>query len=430
MSKVLLVYPGIGISGFNPRSNCHNGGEFDWIHHGIAMIGAVLRREGHSVFLTDLRKDRSWTDLAELIRDTLPDWVGISASFLDTKAAMTAAEIAKNNHPSCKVVVGGLSPTLDTHIWEVNSNIDHIITNEGEVSVVKLLKGEITDRVIKGEQPDLNTLPYVARDLFEYDWELASSFSGSQPSPMVTMLSARGCPFQCTYCQPAERMVFGKGTRHRSVDHVIGELKELREKYHFKSITWWDDTFTINSAWVREFCEKYKAEDFDAEMVVCNRADIICRNEEAVSLLASIGVKSFVIGFETGTDRLLKFLKKGTTVDMNIRAAEICRKHGIEVFGTFMLGLPSETPDESQATIDMIKAIKPDYKIVFYFTPIPGTEIYKYCIDNQLMLRTEELAIERTGDYKPKIKGIDYSFLNKLRSELEEPCLEHQVAHT
>ena len=419
MSKVLLIYPGIGISGFNPRSNKHNGGEFDWIHHGIAMIGAVLLKAGHQVILSDLRKHRSWTDLAEQIRAYQPDWVGISASYLDTKAARVSAKIAKQNCPSCKVVVGGLSPTLDTNLWLEDSNIDHIITNEGEVSIVKLVEGSITSRVIRGEKPVLDTLPFVARDLFDYPFELASGFVIDQPRPMVTMISARGCPFSCSYCQPAERMVFGKGTRQRPVEHVINELKELRSKYNFKSITWWDDTFTINKEWLTEFCKRYKEEGFTAEMVVCNRSDIICRDEETVKMLADIGVTCFVIGFETGTDRMLNFLKKGTTVEMNIKSAEICRKYGVKVFGTFMLGLPTETPAEAKATIDMIEAINPDYKIVFYFTPIPGTDIYQYCIDNNLILRDDKLSIERTGNYKPKIKGIDYGYLDSLRQNLD-----------
>ena len=419
MAKVLLIYPGIGISGFHPRSNKHNGGEFDWIHHGIAMIGAVLIKEGHTVRLTDLRKDRSWTDLGELVRIYQPDWVGISASYLDTKAAKISATIAKRNAPHCKVVVGGLSPTLDTHLWESELTIDHIIANEGEVSIVKLLNGEITDRVIKGEKPDLSILPFAARDLFDYPFELASGFMYDQPTPMVTMISARGCPYNCSYCQPAERMVFGKGTRHRPVDHVIAELKELRDKYHFNSITWWDDTFALNKEWLKEFCKKYKAEGFNAEMAACNRADIICNDEETIKLLAETGVNCFVIGFETGTNRMLNFLKKGTTVDMNLKAAEICKKYGIKVFGAFMLGLPGETKEESLATCEMIKAINPKYKIIFYFTPIPGTEIYKYCIDNDLMLREDELGIERTGNYKPKIRGIDYQYLDSLRENLE-----------
>lgn len=421
MSKVALVYPGIGITGFLGRQTGFNG-ERGWIHHGIGMISAVLKRAGHDVRLLDLRQMRSWVDYCSALQDFQPEWVGISASYLDTKAAKQAAKLAKQNFPSVKTVVGGLSPTLDTHIWEEDKNIDHIVTNEGEVVIVQLLAGELKDRVIKGIQPDLSSLPYVDRDAFEYDYEKACAFAPEQPIPMVSMISARGCCFQCSYCQPAERMVFGKGTRFRSVDHVIGELKELREKHHFKSITWWDDTFTLNKVWLKEFCEKYKAEGFDAEMVVCNRADIICRDEEVVRMLAEIGVKWFVIGFETGTDRLLKFLKKGTTVATNLRAAEICKKYGVKIFGTFMLGLPTETPEDSMHTYQMIRDIKPDAKLVFYFTPIPGTEIFKYCKDNELILRDDLLNIDRTANYKPKIKGIDYAFLDEIRNKLEELC--------
>lgn len=424
MSKVLFVYPGTGVSGFLGRTHKSMGGEFCWIHHGVAMLCAVLKREGHEVKLVDLRKLHGWMDYVKELMDMVPDFICISASYLDTKPAKNAAKLAKQNFPSCKIIVGGLSPTLDTHIWD-EPFIDHVVTNEGEVVLPLIISGQLTDRLIKGIQPDLNALPFADRAAFDYPYELACSFTGTQETPMITMISARGCPFQCTYCQPAERMVFGKGTRQRSVDHVMGELKELRDKYNFKSITWWDDTFTINKVWLKEFCAKYKANGFTQKMVVCNRADLICRDEETIAMLADAGVEWFVIGFETGTDRLLQFLKKGTSVAENIKAAEICRKYGIKVFGTFMLGLPTETPEEAMNTYQMIKTIKPDLKIVFYFTPIPGTEIFSFCKDNDLILRDDLLNIDRTANYKPKIKGIDYNFLNEILNNLnhkEEVC--------
>jgi radical SAM superfamily enzyme YgiQ (UPF0313 family) len=363
-------------------------------------------------------------DFVRDLQDMQPDWVCISASYLDTQAAKKAAMLTKQNFPSTKVVVGGLSPTLDTHLWEEDKNFDYIVTNEGEVVLPKILEGTITGRVIKGIQPDLSTLPFADRESFIYPYEMSCSFSPNQPSPMVTMLSARGCPFQCTYCQPAERMVFGKGTRFRSPEHVIAELKELRAKYGFKSITFWDDTFTISKVWLEEFAELYKQEKFDAEITVCNRADIICKDESVVELLASIGVKWFIIGFETGTDRLLTFLKKGTTVEMNIKASKICKKHGIKTFGTFMLGLPTETNEDALNTYQMIRDIQPDYKMVFYFTPIPGTEIFSFCEKNDLILRSEMLDINRTSNYKPKIKGIDYAFLDEIRNKLNSEPVE------
>ena len=329
--KILLIYPGIGVKGFRKTYSTYmanivfgiknnSNGEFAWIHHGLALLGAILKKEGHDVVLCDLRKQSGWISFVEDLMKINPDWVGITASYLDTDAAKTCAKLIKQNLPNCKIVVGGLSPTLDTHIWD-EPFIDHIITNEGEISLPKLINGELTDRVIKGIQPELSSLPYADRDLYDYVYELQSSFFPYQPKPMITMISARGCPYQCTYCQPAEQMVFGKGTRWRSVDHVIGELKELKMKYNFKSITWWDDTFTVNKKWLKEFCQKFNETFSGIEHLVNSRADIISNDEEIVELLASIGVKYVEIGFETGSDRLLKFLKKGTTVEQNLKAA-------------------------------------------------------------------------------------------------------------
>lgn len=424
-----MVYPGIGITGFLGRQKGFNG-EFGWIHHGVAMLCAVLKKAGHEVRLADLRHYKSWIDYCSVLEDFKPDWVGISASYLDTKPAKQAAKLTRQNLPDCKIVVGGLSPTLDPDLWLSDDNFNHVVTNEGEIVLPQIISGVITDRLVKGIQPALDELPYADRDIFDYDYEKACAFAPEQATPMITMISARGCPFQCTYCQPAEKMVFGKGTRQRSVEHVIGELKMLHAKHKFKSITWWDDTFTLNKKWLTEFCDKFIdafGENHGIEMVVCSRADIICRDEEAVKMLAKIGVKWFLIGFESGSDRLLKFLKKGTCVEWNIKAAEICRKHGIKVFGTFMLGLPYETKEEAIATKQMIETINPDAKLVFYFTPIPGTEIFRFCVENDLILRSELLDIDRTANYKPKIKGIDYSFLNEIRISLNEEKLQGEL---
>ena len=212
--------------------------------------------------------------------------------------------------------------------------------------------------------------------------------------------------------------MYGKGFRKRSVDNIIGELKELRDKYHFKSIMWWDDTFTINRKWLEEFCYKYKEEGFTAEMSANSRADLICNNELTIKRLSEIGLNWLAIGFETGTQRMLDFIKKGVTLEQNIKAADICRKYGIKVFGTFMLGLPTETKEEARATIEMYKKIAPDHGMIFYFTPIPGTEIYSYCVDNDLIIEGDELNIERTNTYTRNIKGIDYEYLEGLKQEL------------
>ena len=111
---------------------------------------------------------------------------------------------------------------------------------------------------------------------------------------------------------------------------------------------------------------------------------------------------------------MLDYLKKGTTVEQNKEAIEICHRNGIKVFATFMLGLPSESNFEALQTVKFIRDSKIDHPSMFYFTPIPGTEIYQECVDNNLIIRTDEFDIDRTSNYQEKLRGVDYEFLKNI----------------
>lgn len=415
--KVLLVYPGIGIMGFAQQESCS--GESRWIQHGLALIGANLKSHGHEVELIDMRLLRDWVHVQDELLRTAPDVLGVSASLLDFDAARNVLRYAKTLLPDCVTVMGGILPSIDTEAAAGVDDADYIITGEGEISMVEFVNEldgghKPMGRVIEGKIPDLDVLPFADRELFDYSRELSCGFAPGQTPPVVTMIAGRGCPYQCRYCQPAERKMFKGKYRMRSVASVIEELNQLRAKYAFNSITWWDDTFTVNRDWIMEFCDAYQAHGFTANIAACCRADIIVKNPAMVARLHEVGLDCFVIGFETGTNRLLDFIGKGTTVEMNLKAADICHRLGIRVFGTFMLGLPTETLEESQATIDMWNQVKPDHGMLFYFNPIPGTHLYDYCAEHDLILREDPFDIERTDMYRPTIKGIDYEALGRI----------------
>ncbi len=414
--RIVLVYPGMGVLGFDQREM--GSGESHWIQHGLASIGAYLKSQGHEVNLVDMRVCVSWEDAIFRIGEYHPEVIGVSCSCLDYKYVKDLMVLLRSKIESVITVVGGILPSIDTK--EASTMLaDYIITGEGEITFGKLVNNGIMRHespvVIPGERPDLDSLPFADRELFEYSRELCFGMANETP-PIVTMIAGRGCCFGCLYCQPAESAVFGGKFRMRSPENVIEELKQLREKYHFNSITWWDDTFTINPKWINRFCDLYERNGFKASMLACCRADIICNNKQMIERLASVGMKCFIIGFESGSQRLLDFISKGTTVDQNFQAAKICRKYGIEIMGTFMMGLPTETQDESLDTARMLREINPEYPMVFYFTPIPGTKLYEYCKENRLILREDRFDIERTSQYDPKIKGVDYAFIEAIRN--------------
>lgn len=415
--KVRLVYAGIGVAGFNPNRPMGDR-EGSWIGHGIASIGASTKKAGYDVELVDMRQLSGMEAFGEMIKGD-PMIYGISVSPVDKYTAMMCAYLIKTADVRNKVIVGGICPTVFVDEFVNFPHIDTVVVGEGEVSFPKLVKmaagGKDLPKVVTGEKPNLDDIPWVDRMLFNYEMEKRCNFTPDQKLPSITMLAGRGCPYHCTYCQPAENSVFGKPFRIRSPKNVVDEMIMLKQQHNFNSVTFWDDTFTFDKKWVVEFCRQYRESGIGADVVACSRADIICRNESMVEEMAKAGVTWLVIGFESGNQRILNLIKKGTTVEQNIKAAQICRKNGIKVFGTYMYGLPTETNKEATDTANMINVINPEHKSPFFFLPIEGTDIYDFCRDNGLLMdNLKERTIARTGMFVPAIKGVDYEFLSSL----------------
>ena len=417
--KICLVYVAVGVAGFNknrPLGDLEGG----WIGHGIASIGACVKHAGYDLTLIDMRQLSGPEEFEELVSSLHCDVYGLSTAPIDYKNSIMAAKVIRKTCPDAKIVVGGIHPTLFPERYSEAKGgtlFDVVVVGEGEITFIDILndmtKGKKIPKVVYGIKPDLDRIPVVDRELFDYKFELNGTFIPGQPLPSVTILAGRGCPYKCLYCQPAENSVFGKPFRIRSAEKVIDELLCLKEKYHHKNIIFWDDTFTFDRKWVMKFCDLYENAGIGSSIIACSRSNIICKNEDMIKRLAEIGLKWFVIGFESGSQRLLDMIKKGITVEQNIRAAEICRKYGIKIIGTYMYGLPTETPEESIETLEMIKTIKPDQPMPFWFVPIEGTEIYSMCKDMNIIIEGNQ-TVERTGKYIPRLKGIDYELLSGI----------------
>ena len=415
--RLTLVFCHIGIAGMKADRPVGDR-EGSWIGHGVASVGASAKSAGYEVDLIDLRNLSGWPEFEAMIKNSPSEVYGISVSAVDFWSTLKAVIVIKQVKPESKVIVGGIHPSIFPGDYDFGA-IDCIVQGEGENAIIDLLnmieRGIELPRIYRGSKPNLNEIPWVDRDLFDYRKELQCNFTPDQPHPAITMLAGRGCPYHCSYCQPAENAVFGRPYRMRSPENVVSELSYLKGKYKFKGVTFWDDTFTFKAKWIQEFCDLYESAQIQAPIVACSRADIICNNEGMIERLAEIGLQWFVIGFESGSQRMLDLIRKGTTVEQNKHAAEICRKYGIKVFGTFMYGLPTETEQEVLDTARMIDEIKPDHASPFWFVPIKGTDIYNLCEKNDLILEdTKKRTIERTGRFVPTIKGVNYDYINKL----------------
>ena len=417
--KVSLVYPGIVGKGFD---SIGQGMDSGWISHGLAILAACARAAGHEVNLVDLRALKGWDHFRQMVVERRPDVAAVTMMSVDYNPGLRCLEIIREVDPRIVTMVGGPHPTILPDELAANPTIDHIFLGEGEETFPQALdmleRGGKPARIIPGTHPDLDAVPYADHALFVDEWRARgyvinspeAPFVPELPPPFVTIIAGRGCMYNCSYCQPAERAIFGRKVRRRSVKNVMGELRLLRDRYAFASFMFHDDCLTEDREWVMDFCEAYMAEGFTQPFFCQSRADIIVKNEDMVALMARAGLRGYFTGFESGSDRVLRFIRKGTNRAQNIAAGRICRKYGIAIWANYMLGLPTETKEEVLETISMLREIDPDYHSPAFYTPHPGSDLYDYCIENDLSLILDHDSYRRNPD-GAKIKGVDYEWL-------------------
>jgi len=412
--KVTLLYVGIASVGWNSLGRYPRWPEANMIHHGLASLSASLKAAGHAVDLVDLRALRGWRHFRAEVRRRSSDVWGVSIMSPDLDIARRAVDLIRREKSDTVIVVGGVHPTVAPGSLIDNPAIDYLVQGEGEITFPALLaslaRGESSPRLIHGQPPDLDALPFVDRELFDLRAELDHSFYpgvlGLEP-PLVTIVAGRGCSYNCSFCQPAERVLFGPLVRRRSVGSVIAELRDLRDRYAFHSLMIHDDCLLEDPAWVVDFARAYRAEPLGQPFYCQGRADLICRHEGALALLVKAGLRAISVGFESGSDRVLRLLRKGATVEQNRQAAQICHRLGLRIFGNYMLGLPTETPDEMLDTARLVHDLDAAFSNVSLYAPSPGSDLYDRCRQQGLLAEDNPRGYYRNRA-PGKVRGVDY----------------------
>jgi len=418
--KILLIYPGF-VDGFNTYDKGS-----DWFNHGLGIISAVLKREGHFVEYLDCRQLTGWDSFEHSIETTDFEIALISIATVDFDHSREIARIIKGHKPGARIMVGGPHPTLMTGQTAEVTEFDYIFTHEVELTLPRiLLSYPNIPRITKGEMPlDLDAIPFVDR-LLAPQGE-TPHYKGLQ-RPYFSVTASRGCLYKCTFCQPAEREVFGNKVRKRSVDNLLDELEYLVNDFGMKSFMIHDDCFTQYYSWVQEFCMKKKKRGLNQPFVCQSRSDIICKRPDLMQMLVDAGLKWVLIGFESGSDRILQFIEKGATVEQNLQAGRICKKLGIKIFANYMFGLPTETEEEMRQTVTMMRTIRPDIYSPAVFTPAPGSDLYTYCLEHDLNLIDSPEGYRRDADSGAKIKGVNYGFVKMMVAASKRKSMKERI---
>ncbi len=367
---------------------------------GLCYIASYVRSKGVKVDLVDCTPlNISDSNLKLIINRLKPKIVCLTASTPTYTFALNCSKLIKSVNPDIKVVLGGLHATSLPDQCLKNTALDIAVIGEGEETLFDLVnefrKDNLNLNSVKGiayrsngeiirTEPrplieNLDELPFPARDLLPMD-KYRVSIKWCYRTPLATMFTARGCPFQCIFCD--SHTIFGRKTRFRSAENIIAEIKELVEKFGVKEILFYDDTFTLDMNRANKICDLLIENKIDLTWCCLSRVNRV--DYELLKKMKKAGCHMISYGLETGSEKMLKVINKGSTLEQAEKAIALTKKANIECNGSFVFGLPGETRETMLQTIKWVKKVNPTYAIFFRAIPFPGTDLHKYLEENKL----------------------------------------------
>jgi anaerobic magnesium-protoporphyrin IX monomethyl ester cyclase len=219
--------------------------------------------------------------------------------------------------------------------------------------------------------PSLDGLPLPAWDLIDTErylreWE---RHSGDR---RMAVLTSRGCPFDCAWCS---KPTFGRSYRQQSVGRVIEELRALKERYRVDYVRFCDDVFGIQRSWLEELLDRMLREDIGLRFECLARVDLL--KPDLLARMRRAGLERVYVGVESGSQKMLDTMNRGTKLAQVERAAGALRKEGIRQYWFLMLGYPGETLADIEATLRLFRKYSPEEYSVSIAVPVPGTRLYE-----------------------------------------------------
>jgi radical SAM superfamily enzyme YgiQ (UPF0313 family) len=216
---------------------------------------------------------------------------------------------------------------------------------------------------------DLDALPFPARHLVDPS-RYRSILARRQP--ITTVITSRGCPFKCYFCSNLES---GQRVRMRSAENVVAELAEVVARFGVRDFLFFDELFTVNRARVLRICDEIRHAGLRIRWHCRSRADVI--DAEMARAMKAAGCRLVQLGIETGSPRLQRYINKNLDLDRSRQVVELLSRAGLQVYADFIVGLPTETPEETRATIEFAKRLPLDYAVFSMYVPFYDSIFYE-----------------------------------------------------
>lgn len=390
--NVTFIFPDLNV--FSQFSGDYSG----IFAHGIGLLSAVLKKNGHRTFLLHCTKDINKEQLFQAIETQKPQLVAFSSLSHQFPYVEKWSKWLKEKY-DIPTICGGVHATVDPEEVIKAEGIDMLCRGEGEHALLELCEKMSANAdisgikniwlkkgpgVIKNEvrplENDLDELPFPDRKLFDYhalyDYKIR----------MLTVSASRGCPFNCSYCcnHQYQKLYPNNYVRFRSVENVLSEIEEALGWYtDVEFINFIDDTLCMDKNWLAEFCDKFPKK-FNLRFHGNSRVNFL--NDEVFSLLKKGGCERLDVGIESGNSYMRQqILKRNISDEQIAKAFESAKKFGIKLSAYNMIGCPFETAEMILETIKLNARVKPYSSHNAIFQPYPNTEAYQLCVDNNFI---------------------------------------------
>jgi len=357
---------------------------------GLLYLSAYLKSRGHAVEVYDSTFGTRH-DLVAQLEHAPGGTIGIYTNLITRKSVLNITAVAK----ACgwRVILGG--PESASYAEEyLAAGADAIVVGEGEVTLDELLhvlpeKGEHALHGVRGiafrddalrlvrtperpKIPDLDALPFPDRaaiDLHKY----VDVWRHRHGAGSVSLITARGCPYKCTWCSHA---VYGYSHRRRSPANVATEVADIVARYQPEQLWYADDVFTISHPWLRSYAAELRQRGLHLPFETITRADRL-QSEAAAAALAELGCYRIWIGSESGSQRVLDAMRRDVSVEEVHRAVQLAHDHGMQVGMFLMWGYEGEEIEDIAATVDLVRRANPEIFLTTVSYPIKGTPYFE-----------------------------------------------------
>lgn len=370
---------------------------------GLGYIAAVLRQNSIEVKIIDaLVLDLTNARICDIIIKEAPLFVGITVLTQQYTAAIALAKAIKNIASQIKIILGGAHVHFEYEEVIKEDCVDFCVRGEGEYTMLELVNtiqnnGDL--RMVKGITfkdkngdvvvnpnrdfiKNLDEIPFPARDLMPLDkYNATVSLGGG--SPFTAILASRGCVFGCRFCSLYSMW---KVQRRRSVNNVLDEIEHVKKEYGVKYLNFVDDLLTLDNRWAIELFEGMNRRGLNDIKWDCN-GHINVMSEELLRKMKKANCQCINYGIEFGNQRMLDFSGKHFTIPQVRGTINLTNKVGIPIKGLFMMGYPTETKETLTDTINLAMSLKIDYLVVSIVAPFPGTKLYEYCKEHNILNR-------------------------------------------